>query len=342
MGVYYYGGPIRYLYTIFKIFKALGTTFEIVGNHVNYLAKQNDILPLRNTYDKEESFDKVLAETDLLFMWNGGMGKEQEMAEKAQRLGIPIYFCELGWLPQNGTFYFDLKGVNYASSMRTWEPRPLSLGEERYLRIKLDHYHLHHAKKTDLRLEDTPFVFVPFQVENDSQILNYSPYIKTMQQLVDFVEAYVPQDIRIYYKTHPKQNLGPVNIPFRSRLFSEGTTHDFLQHPGCRYVITINSTVGVEALTYVKPVITLGRAFYGGRKMTYDVEISTMLRPGEHRHNMIEAVSWASQGKAAVGNISSFLHMLFRRQWMTEDLKNPKKVLGLIENLTDLEGSETA
>ena len=36
-------------------------------------------------------------------------------------------------------------------------------------------------------------------------------------------------------------------------------------------VVTLCSTVGLQALTYYKPVVVLGEAIYGGRGATFDV-----------------------------------------------------------------------
>ena len=37
-------------------------------------------------------------------------------------------------------------------------------------------------------------------------------------------------------------------------------------------IITINSTVGFEALMHYKPVVVVGKVFYGGYGATYDVK----------------------------------------------------------------------
>lgn len=311
---------VRHLYRIFEIYKALAKVFKISGIDVKFFSKQNEILPLQDTLT-EKQFEEQLPNCDLLFMWNGQLGKEIEISNKCQKLGIPIYYMELGWLPQRGTFYFDRKGVNFESSLRDWEYIPLKDKEKkRELNTKLAYYHKIIAKKTSIKEKD--FVFVPFQVENDSQIIKHSDKIKTMQQLVDYVCAFVKD--KIIFKTHPKQDVGEIKIPERCKLYKTGTTHDFL--PDCKYMITINSTVGVEALTYYKPIINLGDAFYENRKMTYKAI-------NDERFKM--AIEWAKKGKAANGIIAAFLYYLFNRQWADIDLDNPNKILTLIENLTN-------
>lgn len=321
VGAYYYIGPIRHLYRIFEIYKALGDIFRAIGITTKYFVKHNEIIPLHNTI-KEEDLDKELRDCDLLFIWNGGLSQGKEITDKCRALGIPVYFSELGWLPQNGTFYFDKKGVNYESSLLDWEYRPLNSREEVFLNTQQAYYHRFLAKKTGLK-EPEEFIFVPLQDERDSQIKLFSPCIKTMQQLVDYVCAHVPG--RIIFKTHPKFSPGELKIPENCKLYNTGTTHDFL--PEAKYIITINSTVGIEALSYFKPVIVLGNAFYEGRGITYKAE---------NDHQFKAAIEWATQGKTSLGIIESFLFYLFNKQWYLSFLKDPNRVLSLIENITDI------
>lgn len=318
-GVFYYPGPVRHLYYQFRIYKKLAKIFENVGIKCYYFSKQTEILPQDKTLT-EKQFYEMLPDCDLLFMWNGGLGKEKEIAEKCRQQGTPIYFMELGWLPQQGSFYFDRKGVNYESSIRDWRFKPIDDEDKLFVKSRLADYHQRIAKFTGIKQQD--FVFVPLQVSNDSQIVNFSPRIKTMQQLIDYVVAHV-QD-KIIFKKHPKEDLGDLKVPKCCQYYTTGTTHDFLTQ--CKYVVTINSTVGVEALTYNLPVITLGQAFYGGRGLTYEVE---------NDYDMERAVAWALKGDVALGRIQSFLCYLFKRQWWWNDLDNPEKVMTLIGGLTE-------
>ena len=317
IGVHYYQGPVRHLYAIFEIYKALAKIFRTVGIDVKYFTKQNQVLPLQDTIS-EEQFYKALPEADLVFMWNGSLGQEKDISKTCKDNGIPVYYMELGWLPQAGTFYFDRKGVNYESSLTDWKPVELTQWQKQEANIKIAYYHQAHAKVTGIK--ETDFVFAPFQVESDSQIINHSR-IKTMQAFVDYVCAMVPG--KIIFKTHPKDDPGEIKHPPRCKLYKTGTTHDFL--PDCKYVVTINSTVGVEALTYYKPVITLGGAFYAGRGLTY---------MGQDDESFRQGVAWAEQGRAAVGIIEAFLFHLFQEQWYRAYLDDPKKVLGLVERIT--------
>lgn len=322
VGAYYYERPIRHLYRIFEIYKAIGDVFETVGIEAFYFVKHNEVIPLHKTIDAKD-INSQIESSDLVFIWNGRQC--QHIIEKCRSLGIPIYFSELGWLPQNGTFYFDRKGVNYESSLLDWKYTEITPEQRQRLNIQLEYYQTILAKKTGI--EEQGFVFVPFQVESDSQIILHSPRIKKMQELVDYVCAFVPG--KIIFKAHPKQDPGDIRLPERCNLYCAGTTHDFL--PVCDYVVTVNSTVGVEALSYYKPVINLGDAFYEGRLLTYKVSNDNQFKT---------AIEWAQQGKVAKGAIESFLYYLFQKQWYTQDLASRPKIFGLIEHLTDIDIEE--
>ncbi|MCF2649128.1 hypothetical protein [Niallia circulans] len=119
------------------------------------------------------------------------------------------------------------------------------------------------------------YIFVPFQVHDDSQILLHSPYLKTMENLVEFVDKEIriynkkyKQNLYILFKEHPA-DFGRVNYSKLYKKYSDNKYFIFLKSgdtntiiDNSKMVMTINSTVGIEALLKNKPVITLGNAFY--------------------------------------------------------------------------------
>jgi hypothetical protein len=110
------------------------------------------------------------------------------------------------------------------------------------------------------------YIFLPLQVSTDAQILCFSPWIKTMEQLIRVVATCVqrvdpmltvvvkphPAELETFRRSYPKQL---ENV----RYSSEGTVK-LIQHS--IMTITINSTVGFEATAFLKPVILLGNALY--------------------------------------------------------------------------------
>ncbi|HWR07030.1 hypothetical protein [Sporomusa sp.] len=118
------------------------------------------------------------------------------------------------------------------------------------------------------------FIFLPFQVQDDTQVLLYSPYFKSMEELVHCVVNAVRQynsnhgeDIWIVAKKHPS-DFGRVDYFALQAQYHEDNilfvrfypTPDLIAQ--AQGVITLNSTVGIESLVRHKPVITLGNSFY--------------------------------------------------------------------------------
>ncbi|MED1604894.1 hypothetical protein P4U90_06105 [Cytobacillus kochii] len=120
---------------------------------------------------------------------------------------------------------------------------------------------------------DIDYVFVPFQVSRDTQIFYNSPNIKSMEELLYYVTHAIEKynrihntNIKVVVKEHPE------DIPRNSyRKLKNKYKEDviFIRKfdmksllANSRAVITINSTVGIEALANNKRVITLGNALY--------------------------------------------------------------------------------
>lgn len=122
------------------------------------------------------------------------------------------------------------------------------------------------------------FLFVPFQLETDTQTVLFSPYIKTMEELVllfsDAIDRYnrdYNDNLKVVFKTHPMYTIKEPAMELsriiatchaNQNIFITNSvgTDDLITKSEC--VITINSTVGIEALVMNKKVVTLGNAFY--------------------------------------------------------------------------------
>ncbi len=112
------------------------------------------------------------------------------------------------------------------------------------------------------------YVFLPLQVRDDTQLLFNSPWIRHPAEAVDVcVEALreVDPGLRLVVKEHPQD------------LFWVDYSEARQKHPAviwlqkydiqeilskAEIVVTVNSSVGYQALVHGKSVITLGEAFY--------------------------------------------------------------------------------
>jgi capsular polysaccharide export protein len=131
------------------------------------------------------------------------------------------------------------------------------------------------SKKQQIDMElPQRYVFVPFQVNDDSQILVHSDYnnmTEFVEDVIQGVDNYNKQfndNLSIVFKEHPmdigKTNYRKLYNKYQNRndiLFLKwGDTNELIKK--AEVVITVNSTVGLEAIQLYKPVICMGRSFY--------------------------------------------------------------------------------
>ncbi len=128
------------------------------------------------------------------------------------------------------------------------------------------------------------FVFLPFQVHDDTQIIAHSPWVKTMGQMLKSVMK--ATDVlglprKIVVKEHPvdvgRYDYGTVERSRDVVWLRDYALGVILKRADC--VITVNSSVGIEALVYGKPVVTLGEAFYNVKRLVHTALCEADLAP---------------------------------------------------------------
>ncbi|MAK91691.1 MAG: hypothetical protein CMI13_10705 [Oleibacter sp.] len=196
-----------------------------------------------------------------LLIWNGLKFRQRICVEAAKALNIPCYFIERGAFP--GTTTLDPKGINYLNSV----PRDPAFFRSHQAALPAPFIDYSSPRPPCL---PASYVFIPFQVNTDSQIVLFSPWIQNMkvlvQTLMDIYSAAGSSMPDIVLKTHPScdQKYSAVEalltnhpkIHFAHNL----STQDLIFHADA--VATINSSVGLEALLMQKKVIVMGQAFY--------------------------------------------------------------------------------
>ena len=115
------------------------------------------------------------------------------------------------------------------------------------------------------------FVLLPFQVRSDSQLVLHSPLygndLEAVVRELDAALAQIDPQLRLVAKFHPYElphvQRGYRDLPRRYPrvCFVSNVPMTRLLEKAAA-VVTINSTVGFEALVYDKPVLALGRNFY--------------------------------------------------------------------------------
>jgi len=213
-------------------------------------------------------FTKIKPEYEKIIIWNGFMFRQHIALEIAKLYGIKPVFVESAFLP--GRIVVDPKGVNFLNSVPRDKEFYLNYKNDRTLPKELIPRQPKNAKKfSALKKEPLPerFVFVPFQVDYDTQILLFSPWVKNMRHLFYVLKDIANElQINIVFKEHPssrKEYPDLHEIAKKDKYVSFANaypTQELIEKSEA--VITVNSSVGVESLLFYKKVITLGDAFY--------------------------------------------------------------------------------
>ncbi|MEM1687558.1 MAG: hypothetical protein QXR31_05710 [Zestosphaera sp.] len=126
------------------------------------------------------------------------------------------------------------------------------------------------------------YYFVPLQVYNDSQIRYYSPHKDVSEFIIQVIASFsinAPKDTYLVIKHHPidlgyrnytkliKEMCEKYNVENRVFYIKSGDIDLLLKNSiGC---ITINSTVGMNALLHLKPTKVMGISVYNKPGLTY-------------------------------------------------------------------------
>jgi len=110
-----------------------------------------------------------------------------------------------------------------------------------------------------------PFVYFPLHVVDDYKIARVIPHWADQGSTVEQVAAALPYRHELVVKEHP-MSIGRNSLGFLRRLARipnvrivdpHTSSHELIRH--CEALVVISSTVGLEALLYEKPVLTLVR-----------------------------------------------------------------------------------
>lgn len=216
--------------------------------------------------------------------WNGLDRSRFIFSQAARDAGRPCLHAELAPLPNCLTL--DPNGVNALNSL----PR------------EADHYLQWAAEQPDHQnwalqttefqrrkpkiatssnptevLPKGPYVFVPLQVPGDSQIRYFGDWIHSIQDLVKAVTSaarHLPEGWHVRIKEHPSSRVSLtdwIRPLLGDRCFLSNTidTYELIENAGT--VLTINSSVGLQAFFFNKPVLVLGQAFFGFEPLTVRV-----------------------------------------------------------------------
>jgi capsular polysaccharide export protein len=129
--------------------------------------------------------------------------------------------------------------------------------------------HKYRAEYDQVNLETLDYILLPLQVSVDSQVLKNSD--TNIEESISYaIKNAVESNLSLLIKPHPAEKVEKrvkINEHIKSLKKKHGNiyltnanTYQLIKHS--KKVITINSTVGIEALMYFKHVEVLGRAIY--------------------------------------------------------------------------------
>jgi capsular polysaccharide export protein len=194
-------------------------------------------------------------------VWNGKKFRQAIIVLAAKQTGKSVIYFERGPLP--GYSVIDPKGVNFYSSL----PRD----KEFYLQ-----YCCTEQMVMPLTSYDKPnslpdnYVFVPFQVVEDSNIYLHSPWLRNMRHLYAEIENLSSKFTHLNFviKQHPScpeeyADLIEKSLQTKDKIRFVSEIDSTTLVANSQLIMTINSTVGMEAIMARKRLVVLGEAIYG-------------------------------------------------------------------------------
>lgn len=209
--------------------------------------------------------------------WNGLVSTRSVFMMAARDAGARTLFLERGPFP--GTLTADPAGVNYANSLprdpapyKAWAAaHPDELGRWRPLAallVQRPSTILRQPTQVEAPPLSDPFVFVPLQKHGDTQLRFFGNLCvgvpETIELLASAVDA-LPRGWHLRIKEHPsdRRRFGATIARHAARrIYLDNATDTFSQVRASQAVLTVNSSVGLEAMLLEKPVTTMGKVFW--------------------------------------------------------------------------------
>lgn len=282
----------------------------------------------------------------IVFNWNGVAAMQAALTFVANETKVPCFFLERGLLP--GTLVVDKEGVNYSSHVAGEKWHKLNATDlQQYELDALEQYctqlvaegaSIVNAGNTinpcmvrkHLGIsDDATVVLFPFQIEWDSNILLNSPTYKKMLEIIKDLQYIIRSmtNVVLIVKPHPedRDRLAEIRSACTENCYvsTDLSINSLLDTADA--VVTINSTVGLEALIRHKPVVTLGHSAYSEKGFTYDA-FSKEALPAQ----LYAAISASKSGEFMTEKFERFLgyllkHCLFR--YSGEDPWNSRQII---------------
>ncbi|MFC7058376.1 capsular polysaccharide export protein, LipB/KpsS family [Halovenus salina] len=124
-------------------------------------------------------------------------------------------------------------------------------------------------------IESTRYIFYPLHYFRESRVTMRAPAFYNQLWLIEYLSRSLPLGYELVVKDHPQQ-LGALPLShvraisrYSKAIAPTISGRDVITHADA--VVTLNNTVGYEAIMYGKPVLTLADAFYSDGGYTHDL-----------------------------------------------------------------------
>jgi len=207
-------------------------------------------------------------------VWNGLNGSRAVYAAAAEDAGNKVLYFEL--CPFPGRVTVDPKGVNFASALPRSAQAYLDWCDvhapdmDEIARVGDQIRQRRPARKPADTGQNFPagkFIFIPLQTPGDSQLRLFGGAFPTIESFVAAIcEAAeeLPGGWHVRLKEHPtaEHPLDKTALSGAKRVFLCNEMDTFEQVRASSLVVTVNSSVGLEAMFFDKPVSACGQCFW--------------------------------------------------------------------------------
>ena len=201
--------------------------------------------------ERPQSCTRWPQDSDAAFVWNGAKGRRASVWKAYRDAGKPCFVAERGFFARDSHTQIDAEGFNHTAS---WS-ETLGLPAPLEGRGRFEASWGRPAVPVKARTEG--HILVLGQCANDAQLRESE--IVHPSHLVDALEDATPEGVPISFRCHP---LRDYNIGTARRTKTLRGTPLEADIAGARFVVTINSNAGNEALALGCPVLALGPALY--------------------------------------------------------------------------------
>ncbi|MDX9702385.1 MAG: glycosyltransferase [Candidatus Auribacterota bacterium] len=240
-------------------------------------------------------------------------------------------YIEVAFFPQLKNVYFDLKGIHGYSSIRNAKLPELTVEQVKELEdfrqfytgrnfTKIGESFREYSPDEGEKKYDFPFIFVPLQMENDTAY-DLCPF-ENNQEIVSFIEECFP-DWVIIFKNHPNWP-SEYNIRQGNILLPVDNRDLRILMIKAKYVVSINSTVLLEALMHKKICASLGEGFSTNHNVCLECH--------KDRSRLKKLIGWSPDWN----KVDRFLYYLLQKQIRIDFWKSDSEIKKLEHHLKDI------